>query len=350
MASLRLSVQSSVLALLLVVSAAWVAHAGSITTNDPPVATLADGRTGTIAFEALTPKNSRDFVKRKTTEKSVIAGVLTLPEAARSAGGPDVKVPAMVVVHGSSGVLQGDWDWARRLSDMGIATFVIDNFTGRGVKETATDQSRLSPAADAAGAFAALRLLATHPQIDPKRIGVIGFSRGGSAAIDTALEPIRLAVIDDDLRFAAHIALYPGCGVPFVSAHLDGSPILMLLGGKDDYTPASNCLAYAGELRARGASIQVVVYPNANHGFDSEAPPHFRPQPTTLHDCHGEIDLDDGVLTVQTGDQTVRGAAAAEELKRCTERGVTVGGDPEAREKAPADVADFLKAIFALAH
>jgi dienelactone hydrolase len=280
----------------------------------------------------------------------VIAGVLTLPEAAGAAGAPAVKVPAMVVVHGSSGVLQNGWDWARRLNEMGIATFVIDNFTGRGVTETATDQSRLSPAADAAGALAALQLLATHPKIDPKRIGVIGFSRGGSAAINTALEPIRLAVIDNDLRFAAHVALYPGCAVPFVSAHLDGSPILMLLDGKDNYTPASNCLAYAEELRARGASIPIVVYPDANHAFDSDAPPHFRPQPTTLHDCHGEIDLDDGVLTAQTGDQTVRGAAAAAELKRCTERGVTVGGDPEAREKAPTDVADFLKPIFALAH
>ena len=343
------SISSFVLTLLIAVSAACAAHAGSITTNDPPVATLADGRTGTIAFEALTPKSSRDLVLRRVTEKSVIAGVLTLPNSANAAGAPTVKVPAMVVVHGSSGVLQNDWQWAKRLNDLGVATFVIDNFTGRGITETATDQSRLSPSADVAGALAALSLLATHPAIDPRRIGVIGFSRGGSAAINSALEPIRRAVIDDDLRFAAHVALYPGCAVPFVSAHLDGSPILMLLGGKDDYTPASFCLAYVDQLRARGASIRVVVYPNANHGFDSTAPPHFRPRATTLHNCQGEIDLDDGVFTAQTGGgQIASGAEAAAELKRCTERGVTVGGDPEAREKAPGDVADFLKPIFAL--
>jgi dienelactone hydrolase len=273
-----------------------------------------------------------------------------MPDSAGAAGAPQAKISAMVAVHGSSGVLRNGWAWARRLNEMGVASFVIDNFTGRGVKETATDQSRLSPAADAAGALAALRLLATHPQIDPKRIGVIGFSRGGSAAINTALEPIRLGVVDDSLRFAAHVALYPGCAVPFVSAHLDGSPILMLLGGKDYYTPASNCLAYADELRARGASIQVVVYPDANHGFDSDAPPHFRPQPTTLHDCHGEIDLDAGAFTVEAGSETFRGAAAEAALKGCTERGVTVLGDPEARDKAPHEVAEFLKPIFELAH
>src|SRR6202021_3638993 len=199
-----LSVQSFALALLIAVSAACAAYAGSITTKDPPVATLADGRTGTIAFEALTPKSSRELVSGKTTEKSVIAGVLTLPASADAAGASNAKIPAMVVVHGSSGVLHNDGDWAKRLNEIGIAAFVIDNFTGRGIEETATGRSRLSAIADAAGALAALRLLATHPAIDPKRIGVIGFSRGGSVAIDSALEPIRRAAIADDPRFAPH--------------------------------------------------------------------------------------------------------------------------------------------------
>jgi dienelactone hydrolase len=346
--TLSRSIHSFVLILLLAVSAACAAHAGSITTNDPPVATLADGRTGTIAFEALTPKSSRELVLKKATEKSVVASVLTLPKSAT--GAPNAKVPAMVVVHGSSGVLQNDWEWAKRLNEMGIATFVIDNFTGRGIIETATDRSRLSSMADTAGALAALRLLATHPAIDPKRIGVIGFSRGGSVAIDSALEPIRRAVIDDDLRFAAHVSVYPGCSVTQVSAHLDGSPILMLLGGKDDYTPAPACLAYADVLRAKGAAVSVVVYPDAHHGFDSKTPPHFSPQRTTLRDCRGATDLDEGVFAMQKDGQAVTGADAVAQLNACTERGVTLGGDPEAREKAPRDVANFLKPIFALAH
>ena len=334
---------------LIAISAACAAHAGSIKTNDPPVATLADGRTGTIAFEAPTPKSSRELVSGKKTEKSVIAGLLTLPALVDVASASHAKIPAMVVVHGSSGVLRNDWDWAKRLNDMGIAAFVIDNFTGRGIVETATDRSRLSASADTAGALAALRLLATHPAIDPKRIGVLGFSRGGSVAIDSALEPIRRAVIDDDLRFAAHVAVYPGCSVTQVSAHLDGSPILMLLGGKDDYTPAPACLAHADALRAKGASVSVVVYPDAYHGFDSKAPPHFSPRRTTLRHCQGATDLDKGVFTMQKDGQTVTGADAAAEFKACAERGVTLGGDPEAREKAPGEVAKFLKPIFALA-
>ena len=109
----------------------------------PPVASLADGRTGAIAFEALTPRNSCDLVSGRANQKSTIAGVLTLPETAGAPDAPKASFPAMVVVHGSSGVLQNDWTWEKRLNEMGVATFVIDNFTGRGVRETATDQSRL---------------------------------------------------------------------------------------------------------------------------------------------------------------------------------------------------------------
>jgi hypothetical protein len=54
-------------------------------------------------------------------------------------------------------------------------------------------------------------------------------------------------------------------------------------------------------------------------------------------------------LTIESGGQTLKGADAAAALKGSTERGVTVGGDPEAREKAPGDLVDFLKPIFALA-
>ena len=255
----------------IVLAGLGAARAAPITTNQPPVATLADGRAGVVAFEAPTPKSARELVERSVAVNSIITGLLKIPPGAH---GP---VPAMVIVHGSGGVTPGEWEWADRLNALGIATFVIDNFTGRRIEETETDQFRLSPAADVAGALAALRLLATHPGIDLKRIGVIGFSRGGIVALNTALEPFRRGVINGDLRFAAHIPFYPSCGINFVSAHPDGSPILMLLGGKDNYTPAAPCLAYADELRDKNVPISVVVYANAYHAFDRNIPLKYFP-------------------------------------------------------------------------
>jgi dienelactone hydrolase len=337
----RTTVISSFL-LGLALALAGAVRAGSIKTEQPPVATLSDGRAGVVAFLAPAPKSARELVERSVGVKSIITGLLKMPPGAH---GP---VPAMVIVHGSGGVGPGEWDWANRMNALGIASFVIDNFTGRGVEETETDQFRLSPTADIAGALAALRLLATHPGIDPKRIGVVGFSRGGIVALDTALEPFRQGVIDGDLRFAVHIPFYPSCDINFVSAHLDGSPILMLLGGKDNYTPAPPCLAFADELRDKGVHISVVVYPDAYHAFDLDIPLEYFKESSTARNCQGRFDLDTGTFTMRRGDVVLTGKDALAEVKQCFTTGVNYGGDPEGREKAPVEVAAFLKATFGL--
>ena len=334
--------RNAMIGIMVALAGIGAARAESIASDQPPVATLADGRTGKIAFEALTPDNARALVQKTVTRKSVITGLLTLPAGAHGA------VPAMVIVHGSGGVTRGEWDWASRMNGLGIASFVIDNFTGRGIQNTEIDQIALSPVADIAGALTALRLLATHPGIDPKRIGVIGFSRGGIVALDTALEPFRRAVIDGDLRFAAHVPFYPSCDVNYVSARLDGAPILMLLGGKDNYTPAAPCLVYADELRDKGARVSVRVYPDAYHAFDRDNPLEFYAKNLTARNCQGRIDLDVGAFTMQKGNLTLTGSDASAELRRCFTTGVNMGGDPEGREKSPAEVAAFLKSALGL--
>ena len=177
---------------------------------------------------------------------------------------------------------------------------------------------------------------------------MIGFSRGGIVALDTALEPFRQGVIDGDLRFAVHIPFYPSCDINVVSAHLDGSPMLMLLGGKDNYTPAPPCLAYADELRDKGVPISVVVYPNAYHAFDRDIPLQYSPKSASARNCHGRVDPRRRNLHDAPGRCRAQGKDALAEAKQCFTTGVSYGGDPEGREKAPARVAAFLKATFGL--
>jgi dienelactone hydrolase len=310
------------------------------TTSAPPVPSLPDGHQGVVSFESVTPENTTELVTRGAHAKAWITGTLSFPEAAT---GP---VPAVVVLHGSSGVKPGEWVWAKRMNEMGFASFVVDSFTGRGIKNTEADQGQLSMSADIADAYMALRLLSTNPRIDKKRVGVMGFSRGGIAALYSSLDPFRRAVIDDDLRFAAHVAFYPSCGIHYTSAHLDGAPILMLLGGKDDYTPAPPCLEYADDLRAKGAQVIVKTYPEAYHGFDRPTPIRVVKRATSARECHGNHDLDTNEFTMRQGDRTVSGAEASAESKRCLSLGVTLGGDPVAREQAPVVVAEFLRSVF----
>ena len=154
---------------------AFIAHAQA----PEVVTTFASGAaSGRYAFASWTPKTLGDLMKgNKGGETVNIVGHLFLPP------GSD-KVPAVVLVHGSGGIYNAELDfWPKQFNAAGIAVFTLDMFGPRGVQSTAEDQSQVPFAADVADAFAALRLLATHPRIDAKRIAIMGFSRGGIATL-----------------------------------------------------------------------------------------------------------------------------------------------------------------------
>ena len=73
-----------------------------------PVSSLADGRTGRIEFRSVTPGGPTELVRRTyPAAGTVVSGTLVLPQAAE---GP---VPAMVIAHGSGGILKGREDLAK---------------------------------------------------------------------------------------------------------------------------------------------------------------------------------------------------------------------------------------------
>lgn len=335
-------VRNATRSLLLSIAASLISACTSPATVSSSIMTsLAEGSSGIVTFESVTPGNAREFLSHYTTsDKAVITGDLTMPS-----NGPRI-VPAVIILHGSSGVNPGERVWAERMNALGYASFVVDSFTGRGIKSTEKDQTQLSMTADIADAYAALRLLATDPRIDKGRIAVMGFSRGGVAALYSTLEPFRQAATDGNLRFAAHVTFYPSCGISYDSARVDGSPVLMLVGGKDNYTPARPCIAYADALRSKGAQVTLKEYPDAYHGFDRPTPLHSVKLATSARECHGSYDLDSRKFTMVRDGQTLSGATAVAESKRCLTRGITLGGDLQAQEQSPADVAAFLKAAF----
>lgn len=314
---------------------AWILAAGlmaAVAAGGPASADtvrteLGDGATGTVRFLSRTPGGPTDLMTGQGAA-TPIAGDLALPPGA----GPGRRVPLMIISHGSGGILPGrEGAWAERLRGWGVATFVVDSFGPRGIRSTGEDQSQLSTSASVADAFAALAVAATHPAIDPDRIGVMGFSKGGQVALYTLLEPFRAGMNLGQRRFALHVALYASCSLPYRSERTTGAPVVMLLGGADDYTPAAHCTRYADWFRQKGSDVAVQVFPGAHHGFDVAGPVRTLSRAQTARGCGLDIELE----PIPTGRRWADGAVVANSaigdyLRGCMARGASFGGDAAA--------------------
>ena len=93
------------------------------------------------------------------------------------------KLPVVVLMHGSSGVGPAMEPWVHTFNAMGISTFVIDGFTGRGLSVVGPNQALLGRLNLIVDIYHALDILAKHPRVDPNRIVLMGFSRGGQATL-----------------------------------------------------------------------------------------------------------------------------------------------------------------------
>jgi dienelactone hydrolase len=199
-----------------------------------------------------------------------IAGKLSTPVEGPPAAG-------VLICHGSDGVDARGAYHSAALNDAGIATFEIDMWAARGVKRGALARPKSVPET-LPDAFAALAFMAGQPEIDPARLGVMGFSWGGVVTLLSATRRWRETHGSSAPAIRAHSALYPVCWVyetaPGMSlAELTGAPILIQTGDADAYDDPDGL----GQLLARvppasRALIRGITHAGAGHGFDREAP------------------------------------------------------------------------------
>lgn len=188
-------------------------------------------------------------------------GSLILPQ-----GSP--PFPAVVVLHGCNGVSQNTRQWARRLAGWGYAALIVDSFSSRGISNVCGRGLQFSGPARAKDALAAAAWLRTRPDIDPARIGALGYSHGGWTALAAARASI--AEKSGTKPFAAIVAYYPNC--PPVAPPL-ATDVQILAGGADDWTPSQRCtdlLAKYADAPAHRPLLK--IYPGAFHSFDADQP------------------------------------------------------------------------------
>jgi len=178
--------------------------------------------------------------------------------------------PAIVVLHGCSGVGRHERLWAQQLVAWGYVAIVVDSFRPRGISSVCNYGMLVPPQLQAVDAFNAAAYLRGHPQVAGDRIGVIGFSHGGWAVLKAVLTDTASRAAARP--FVAAVAFYPGCDPPQSPLITD---TLILIGEADDWTPVDRCIHWRDTVRRNGHSVEMKTYPAALHAFDAPAPPHY---------------------------------------------------------------------------
>ena len=192
----------------------------------------------------------------------------------------------------------GGTDVARALAERGVTAFVLKYRTirsgdgqmhmpevhmeemnlvmARATSGTPVEMPRFAgePHAieDGTRAMAVVRQRAREWGIDPKRVGVIGFSAGAYLAAD-------LAIGDEASRPAFVGLIYGGLRTPVPAS---ASPAFIAGAADDEYQPNDPVLLYTAWRRA-GAAAELHLFEHGRHGFD------LRPQGTTSDHWFDEL-------------------------------------------------------------
>ncbi|MFH0908794.1 MAG: alpha/beta fold hydrolase [bacterium] len=227
-----------------------------------------------------------------------IVGMLHVPAKRKG------KCPAVVCFHGLTGSKTESHRLfvkaARMLAETGMVCLRID-FRGSGDSEG--DFSQMTIGREIEDAREALKFLRARPEVDTKRIGILGMSMGGmvSAYVLGSDKQIRTSVlwapVGNPRRLVAGrlnertltqlatmgIADVDGwaVGQAFVDEMLGldplkavirvKGPVLIIHGDNDESVPANETKAYVDALKRAGKKVQYHLVHGADHTFNSLA-------------------------------------------------------------------------------
>jgi dienelactone hydrolase len=301
---------------------------------------LAGAATAAITIE--TAKFPTNVVANSRNDRSIMLEArLFLPDPANP------PMPSVVITPSSGGIrFEREIYYAEELAGAGIAALLIDSFGSRGLSHSMFDQRLLTRWQAANDAIAGLKWLHGDARFSKDRIAVLGVSKGGIVALDTALPVRRRWMRVSDLAFAAHVAIVPGCTWINSSVETTGAPIFFMLAELDDIAPARPCLERAHKLKAAGNNgVEVKVYKGAHHAWEALGPrPIFNARLENYAKCR-VLQSDDGRMTSAADGSTIPRTGWHNWARRsCVTRGGhCCGGTPEVKRQATNDMLAFLK-------
>jgi dienelactone hydrolase len=305
-----------------------------------PVKKLTPKSSGKIAYQVPKVSDLTEVLTKGTNPSSqeTIYGKLMMPDTVSG------KIPAVVIMHASGGVFPWrEIAMAQTLNKNQIAAFIPYSFEARGVVDAGkTAGTGITFGMRLADAFSALKLLATHPDIDPQKIGIMGYSSGGVVSLLSGDKAIINKISPKGLSFAAHVNIYTTASIIFKNPQPSQAPMLFLMGEKDDICPLDMVMAYAEKLGSLGGKISTIVYPGAYHVFDSPSEVRYISHYENDGKCQFPIDAN-GMMLDMVSHEKFREKDWPEHISACSTMGVHFGRDQKAAERYMSDVTKFFK-------
>lgn len=163
-------------------------------------------------------------------------------------------------------------DAAEFLNELGVAAFVLKYRLAR--EQDSPYKIETHAREDARRALQVVRSRAADWKLDPKRIGVLGFSAGAEVAALVAYDESvgDESAADPVARFSGRpdfqIIIYPGpLGIPKGKVPAD-SPPLLLICANDDRGHIEPTLDLLAKYRAAGAPVEAHIYSRGGHAFN----------------------------------------------------------------------------------
>ena len=291
-----------------------------------------------ISFQSANPFSFNDVITNlENQEKQEVYGNLVIPDDTLN---PQKKYPLIIGVAGSLGWGEHHYKYLKMYQEMGIATFELNSFKSRGIKSTVGSQTEVTIAAIILDAYKALEILSNHPRIDKKRISITGWSLGGGVTLFSAWLPLKNA-INKNLSFASHLAFYPPCFIDPENIEFSQSPIHILIGELDNWTPSQPCYELVEKLKNK-ANIDITIYEDSYHSFDRNSPVIVNEKAYNFTECKFRLTKDGNVLMNYFNIPMSNPFLQKLGLMFCVERGAYFGGNPASREKSFVFANEFM--------
>ena len=192
-------------------------------------------------------------------------------------------------------------------------------------------------------AYRALAVLSKHPRIDPSKIALMGFSKGGDVALHASMRRFQRMYSPPDIEFAAFLPFYAPCNTSYLEDdQISDRPIRMFHGSADNWVPVTSCRNYVKRLEAQGKDVQLTEYPGAQHAFDNYLTPvREMTGAQTSRQCSLE-EVEGGIIVNR---ETRRPFTLNDP---CVERGAKLGYNAHATDESTKAVKHFFVSLWKL--